>query len=71
MSDSESSDDEQFLSSNTSTLQDRFPVDKDALEDCIHALQEVLPSDVSRGRLMEIALAADCDINRALNHYFS
>ena len=46
-------------------------MDKDALEDCIRALQDVLSSDVSRGRLMEIALAADCDINRALNHYFS
>ena len=70
MSESESSEDEQFLS-NTRTLQDHLPVDKDSLEECIRGLHEVLPSDISRDRLMEIALAADCDINRALNHYFS
>mgnify|MGYP002803813879 FL=1 len=68
LSESESSEEEEFLSN---TLQDRLPVDKDSLEDCIRGLQEVLPSDVGRGKLMEIALAADCDINRALNHYFS
>ncbi|XP_028395642.1 uncharacterized protein LOC114519665 isoform X2 [Dendronephthya gigantea] len=70
LSDSESSEDLEFLS-NTNTLQNDLPVDKDSLEDCISGLREVLPSDISRGRLMEIALAADCDINRALNHYFS
>ena len=68
MSESESSEEEGFLSN---TLQDHLPVDKDSLEDCIRGLQEVLPGDISHGRLMEIALAADCDINRALNHYFS
>ena len=71
MSDSESSDEERFLPPRTSSLQDHVPVDKDSLEDCIRGLQEVLPGDVTRGRLMEIALAADCDLNRALNHYFS
>ncbi|CAB4014274.1 ribosome biogenesis WDR12 homolog [Paramuricea clavata] len=70
LSESESSEDEQFLS-NARTLQDHLPVDKDSLEECVRGLHEVLPSDISRARLTEIALAADCDINRALNHYFS
>ncbi|XP_057367021.1 LOW QUALITY PROTEIN: uncharacterized protein LOC130688040 [Daphnia carinata] len=41
------------------------------LENCVSALEDILGSEVSRPELLRLALAADCDINRAVNYYLS
>ncbi|KAK4022489.1 uncharacterized protein LOC116919472 [Daphnia magna] len=41
------------------------------LENCVAALEDILGSEVSRSELLRLALAADCDINRAVNYYLS
>lgn len=41
------------------------------LENCVSALEDILGSEVSRPELLRLALAADCDINRAVNYYLA
>jgi len=41
------------------------------MENCVSALEDVLGSDVSRPELLRLALAADCDVNRAVNYYLA
>ena len=38
---------------------------------CVSALEDVLGSNVSRPELLRLALAADCDVNRAVNYYLA
>ena len=41
------------------------------LENCVSALEDILGSEVSRPDLLRLALAADCDVNRAVNYYLA
>ena len=41
------------------------------MENCVSALEDVWGSDVSRPELLRLALAADCDVNRAVNYYLA
>ena len=41
------------------------------MENCVSALEDILGSEVSRPELLRLALAADCDVNRAVNYYLS
>nr|CAH0099042.1 unnamed protein product [Daphnia galeata] len=41
------------------------------LENCVSALDDILGGEVSRPELLRLALAADCDINRAVNYYLA
>ena len=41
-----------------------------SLEDCVHGLKDVLGDAIPQERLVQVALAADFDLNRALNFYF-
>ncbi|KAG1683579.1 Speckle-type POZ protein-like [Nymphon striatum] len=43
----------------------------DRLEECVSNLREVVGESVSREGLIQLCLAADYDINRALNFFFS
>ncbi len=38
---------------------------------CIEGLRNIIGTAVSDEEIMRIALHADCDLNRALNHYFN
>ena len=37
------------------------------LDKCVTLLREVLGADVTRDQLVDVALAADCDVNTALD----
>lgn len=41
------------------------------IEKCMQELTEILGDSIPRRELLRITLAADCDVNRALNFYFS
>ena len=41
------------------------------VEQCIEVLSGILGDSVPRRDLVRVALAADCDPNRALNFYFA
>lgn len=41
------------------------------IEKCIQSLTEVLGESIPRRELIRVTLAANCDVNRALNFYFS
>ncbi|KXJ07762.1 uncharacterized protein LOC110250055 [Exaiptasia diaphana] len=41
------------------------------IEKCIQSLTEVLGDSIPRRELIRVTLAANCDVNRALNFYFS
>lgn len=45
--------------------------DSSRLETCVVALRDVLGPLISEDQLVQVALSADCDVNRALNHFFS
>lgn len=41
------------------------------LQECIDSLREIVGADVPREELLRISLAADCDLNRAINFFFA
>ncbi|KAF4519183.1 hypothetical protein B566_EDAN008246 [Ephemera danica] len=41
------------------------------LEACLSQLQDIVGEGASHERLVQVALAADYDVNRALNFFFS
>ncbi|RWS01741.1 uncharacterized protein B4U79_04822, partial [Dinothrombium tinctorium] len=45
--------------------------ESDRIEECVRRLVDVLGEEVSRDELLRISIAADCDVNRALNYYLS
>ena len=57
-------------SSSSSSDELHFLEDPARLEGCIEALRNIL-GDLPRDDLANIALAADYDINRAVNFYFT
>ncbi|XP_074647658.1 uncharacterized protein LOC141903440 isoform X2 [Tubulanus polymorphus] len=63
-------DQRQFTSSSSSD-EAGFMEDSTRLETCISALRDIVGDDVPRDELVNIALAADYDTNRALNFFFS
>ncbi|XP_005112555.1 uncharacterized protein LOC101850692 [Aplysia californica] len=64
---------EQGLDLSTSSSSDDLPFVEDAarLETCIRELADIVGETVPREELTRIALAADYDVNRALNFFFS
>lgn len=58
---------------STSSSSDDMPCVEDSvqLEACLDALRHIVGDSVPRGELVRVALAADYDINRALNFFFS
>ena len=52
---------------------ERIPLTTDSsrLESCVASLREVLGPLVSEETLIQVAIAADCNIDRALNHFFN
>ncbi|KAL5019275.1 hypothetical protein ScPMuIL_004997 [Solemya velum] len=58
---------------STSSSSDDLPCVEDSvqLEACLDALRHIVGDSVPRGELVRVALAADYDINRALNFFFS
>ena len=44
---------------------------RERLEECIRNLREVLGDSVSRSELVRMTVAADYDVNRAVNFHFS
>lgn len=56
--------------SNSSSLED-VPQDTARLEACLSQLRDVIGEGASRQELVELALAADYDLNRALNFFYS
>lgn len=45
--------------------------DSSRLETCVAALRDVLGPLIPEDQLVQVALSADCHVNRALNHFFS
>ncbi|RWS27283.1 uncharacterized protein B4U80_11053, partial [Leptotrombidium deliense] len=45
--------------------------ESDRLEECIRHLTEILGEEIPREEMVRISLAADFDVNRALNYYLS
>jgi len=41
------------------------------LQECIEGLLEVVGEEVPREELLRVSLAADCDLNRAINFFFA
>ncbi|XP_075220250.1 uncharacterized protein LOC142323850 isoform X2 [Lycorma delicatula] len=56
--------------SNSSSMED-VPQDSARLEACLSQLRDVIGEGASRQELIELALAADYDLNRALNFFYS
>lgn len=56
-------------SSSSSSEELHFLEDPARLENCLSELRDIL-GDLPRDELTRIALAADYDINRAVNFYF-
>ena len=52
---------------------ERIPLTTDSsrLESCVASLREVLGPLISEETLIQVAIAADCNIDRALNHFFN
>lgn len=51
---------------------DELPQDAARLEACLSQLRDVIGEDVAtRQQLVQVALAADYDLNRALNFFYS
>ena len=44
--------------------------DQQQLSECISALRDIVGEDVPREELVRVALAADYDVNRAVNYFF-
>jgi len=52
-------------------LELNLTTDSSRLEACVVALRDVLGPLIEEDQLVQVALSADCDVNRALNHFFS
>ena len=52
---------------------ERIPLTTDSsrLDSCVASLREVLGPLVPEETLIQVAIAADCNIDRALNHFFN
>jgi len=50
---------------------EQYVEDSERLESCIAHLRSIIGDSASHDQLTEIALAADFDVNRALNFFFS
>ena len=52
---------------------ERIPLTTDSsrLESCVASLREVLGPLIPEETLLQVAIAADCNIDRALNHFFN
>jgi len=52
---------------------ERIPLTTDStrLDSCVVSLREVLGPLVPEEILLQVALSADCNIDRALNHFFN
>ncbi|XP_041365007.1 uncharacterized protein LOC121380244 [Gigantopelta aegis] len=61
----------QDISTSSSSDEMPFMEDSTRLERCIDALKDIVGDTVPRDELVRVALAADYDINRALNFFFS
>ncbi len=59
------------LSTSSSSEEVPFAEDASRLESCIRELADIVGGHVAREELARIALAADLDVNRALNFFFS
>ncbi|XP_055954606.1 uncharacterized protein LOC126812091 [Patella vulgata] len=61
------------LPDETSSSSEDLPFMEDAtrLETCLSALRDIIGDSVPRDELVRVALAADYDVNRALNFFFS
>ena len=58
-------------STSSSSEELHFMEDATRLESCLTALRDIVGDAVPREELVRVALAADYDINRALNFFFS
>lgn len=58
-------------SSSSSADDLQFVEDSERLESCVAQLRDIVGEDYPREELLQVALAADCDTNRALNYIFS
>ena len=58
---------------STSGSSDDLPFMEDTgrLEGCLAALRDIVGDTVPREELVRVSLAADYDVNRALNFFFS
>lgn len=55
-----------------STASEEEPnLDSRRLNECVDQLREIIGNDVGVDELVEVTLAADYDINRALNFYYA
>ena len=54
-----------------SGLELSLTTDSSRLETCVASLRDVLGPLIPEDQLVQVALAADCHLNRALNHFFN
>ena len=59
-------------SSSTSSVDElQFMEDSSRLEACVAQLQDIVGGSATRTQLEQVAMAADYDVNRALNYLYS
>ncbi len=58
-------------STSSSSEELHFAEDHSQLENCISALRDIVGQGVPRDELVRVSLAADYDVNRALNFFFT
>ena len=58
--------------SSSSSLEDlHYVEDTERLQTCLAQLRDIVGDEYPQEELAQVALAADCDTNRALNYLFS